>query len=254
MRENIVVNTIVFEDLINSGVKQWQLFESVKSLGVSKIEIRREWIADFQEEIKKMTLEAQKHNIELLYSVPASLFVEKHLNKDRLLQYLDEADRMHVKMIKFVVGDFEVTNVRDVIELKKILHNKNLIVTVENDQTVQSGKFKSLKLFLDCCKEHDVPIYCTYDVGNWHWVQEDPASNAFHLAESVKYIHLKDVAHENGQPRVRVLDAGEMDWRTVVKILPPNIPLGIEHPCGTEPLKVLKEVIKKLADGNTIKI
>lgn len=248
MRENIVVNTIVFEDLIKAGVKQWQIFESVRSLGVSKIEIRREWITDFQEETKKMEIEAQKHKVELLYSVPASLFIKKRLDANKLLQYLDEAERMQVKMIKFVVGDFEAANVGDVIELKKILHNKNLIVTVENDQTVQNGKFKSLKLFLDCCKEHDVPIYCTYDIGNWYWVQENPVSNASHLAEYVKYIHLKDVAYENGQPSVRVLGDGQVDWRAVLKVLPPNVPLGIEYPCGPKPLNVLKDTIEKLAD------
>ncbi|HEY3425373.1 MAG TPA: TIM barrel protein [Negativicutes bacterium] len=246
MRENIVVNTIVFEDLIKTGVKQWQVFESVKSLGVSKIEIRREWITDFQEEIKKMVLEAQKHKVELLYSVPASLFMEKHLDANKLRQYLDEAECMQVKMIKFVVGDFEAVNVGDVIELKKILHDKKVIVTVENDQTVQSGKLKSLKHFLDCCKEHEVPIYCTYDIGNWYWVQENPVSNASQLAEYVKYIHLKDVAYENDKPIARCLDNGQVDWRAVLKMLPPNIPLGIEYPCGAKPLDRLKDAIEKL--------
>jgi sugar phosphate isomerase/epimerase len=253
MRENIVVNTIVFEDLINTGVKQWQLFESVKSLGVSKIEIRREWIADFQEETKKMVLEAKKHNMELLYSVPATLFIDKRLDTNKLLQYLDEAERMQVKMIKFVIGDFEAVNVEEIIRLKGILQNKHVTVTVENDQTVQNGKLKSLKSFLDCCKEHEVPIYCTYDIGNWYWVKENPVSNASQLADYVKYIHLKDAAYENDQPSVRALDDGQVDWRAVLKILPKNVPLGIEYPCGPKPLDVLKDTIEKLVDAILIK-
>lgn len=246
MMENIVVNTIAFEDLMTTGVKQWQLFESIKSLGVSKIEIRREWITDFQEEIKKMAMEAEKHNIELLYSVPAMLIVDRRIDTNRLLQYLDEAEQMQVKMIKFVIGDFEAVNVGDVIELKKILHNKKVIVTVENDQTVENGKLKSLKYFLDCCKEHKVPIYCTYDIGNWYWVQENPLSNASQLAEYVKYIHLKDVSYENDKPIARTLDNGQVDWRAVLKRLPHNTPLGIEYPCGAKPLDMLQEAIEKL--------
>lgn len=63
-----------FKDLIDTGVKQWEIFKLVKSLGVSKIEIRREWIVDFQKEIEIMALEVERQGIELLYSVPIPLF------------------------------------------------------------------------------------------------------------------------------------------------------------------------------------
>lgn len=246
MIENIVVNTIVFEDLIQAGAKQWEVFERVKSLGISKIEIRREWITDFQEEIPKMVLEAEKYKMELLYSIPATLFIEKRLAVDKLLEYLDEAQRMGIKMIKFTIGDFEAVNIEEVLRLKGILQNKQMVVTVENDQTMESGKVEGLTSFLDCCKEYDVPVYCTYDVGNWCWVNEDAVDNAPQLAEYVKYIHLKDVSYENDKPIAQCLDNGQVDWRAVLKILPPNIPVGIEYPCGAEPLAMLQDAIEKL--------
>jgi sugar phosphate isomerase/epimerase len=250
MRENIVINTIVFKDLIDTGVKQWETFELVKSLGVSNIEIRREWIVDFQREIEIMALEAERQTIELLYSVPISLFSEKHLNKNNVLTCLDEAERMKMKMVKFTIGDFDAANLDAIRELKAILRNRNMMVTVENDQTMQSGKLKVLKDFLACCKEHGVPMYCTYDIGNWCWVNENPVNNALNLAEYVRYIHLKDVSYENDKPVAQFLGKGIVDWQTILKLLPQNVPLGIEYPCGPEPLEVLKDAINKLINSN----
>jgi len=248
MNGNIVVNTIVFNQLVTAGVKQWELFESVKSLGISKIEIRREWIVNFAEEMHKMKVEAANNNIELLYSVPAALFTDNRLDTTGLVQYLNEAKSIGAKMVKFTVGDFEPSNNEALAHLKGILQDRQVIVTVENDQTAANGKAAALKTFLDCCKKNDVPVYCTYDIGNWCWVNENPVANVPKLAEYTKYIHLKDVAYQNGEPIVQSLDNGEVDWRTVLKMLPQNVLLGIEFPCGDQPLAVLKDALDKLAD------
>lgn len=245
--KNIVINTIAFKEMIDAGVQQWEIFPLVKLLGLSKIEIRREWIGDFKTEIDKMALESEKQSIELFYSVPVPLFSEKGLDKIEVLQCFAEAKRMQVKMIKFTVGNFCGISLAEVAELKSILQNSNMVVTVENDQTLQSGKLKVLKDFMSYCKKYDVPIYCTYDIGNWHWVDEEPVDNADQLAEYVKYIHLKDVAYKNNQPVARPLDEGQLDWRTILKLLPQRLPLGIEYPCGSKPLEVLKEAIEKLS-------
>ncbi len=248
--ENIVINTIAFKEMIDTGAKQWETFELVKLLELSKIEIRREWIGDFKTEIEKMALESEKQNLELFYSVPVPLFSELGLAKSEVLQCLAEAERMQVKLIKFTVGNFSGISSVGMAELKSILQHRNMIVTVENDQTLQNGKLKVLKDFLCYCRQYDVPIYCTYDIGNWCWVNEESVSNAVQLAEQVKYIHLKDVAWENNQPVVRFLDEGQLDWRTILKLLPQKLPLGIEYPCGSKPLAVLSAAIEKLAAIN----
>jgi sugar phosphate isomerase/epimerase len=248
--ENIVINTIAFKEMIDTGAKQWETFELVKLLKLSKIEIRREWIGDFKREIKKMALESEKQNLELFYSVPVPLFNEIGLARSEVLQCLAEAERMQAKLIKFTVGSFSGISSAGMAELSSILQNRNIVVTVENDQTLQNGKLKVLKNFMRYCQEYDVPIYCTYDIGNWCWVKEESASNADKLAEYVKYIHLKDVAWENNQPVVRFLDEGQLDWRTILKSLPQKLPLGIEYPCGSKPLAVLNRAIEKLAAIN----
>jgi len=250
MKENIVVNTIVFKDLIDAGIRQWQTFELVKSLGVSKIEIRREWIVDFPSEIKQMVLEAEKQKVQLLYSVPVDLFRKKCFDRSNVLSCLDEAERMQMKMVKFTIGDFDASNIEEIEALKASLQKRNMVVTVENDQTLLSGKVIVLKEFLDCCKEYEIPIYCTYDIGNWCWVNENPVSNTSQLGEYVKYIHLKDVIYENDEPVVRALDQGQVDWRVILKMLPQNVPLGIEYPCGPKPVEVLKGTIARIVDLN----
>jgi len=246
MIDNIVINTIVFKDMIDAGAKQWETFELVNSLGISKIEIRREWIVDFQKEMAQMVLEAKKQNIQLLYSVPVTLFSEKRFDGSKVLACLDEAERMQMKMVKFTIGDFDVSNLEEIKKLKASIQNRNMVITVENDQTFQNGTGAVLKEFLDCCKEYEVSIDCTYDIGNWCWVNENPVSNTSQLAEYVKYIHLKDVLYENKEPVVQFLGNGLVDWQTVLTMLPHNVPLGIEYPCGPRPLEVLKDVIAKL--------
>lgn len=248
MREKIVINTIVFKDLIDAGIKQWQTFELVKSLGVSQVEIRREWIVDFPGEIKQMMLEAEKQKIQLLYSVPVDLFSKKCFDRSNVLSCLDEAERMQMKMLKFTIGDFDASNIEEIEALKASLQKRNMVVTVENDQTLLSGKVAVLKEFLDCCKEYEIPIYCTYDIGNWCWVNENPVSNTSQLGEYVKYIHLKDVIYKNDEPVARALDQGVVDWRAILKLLPKNVPLGIEYPCGSEPVKVLKDTIERIVN------
>lgn len=251
IRENIVINTIVFKELIDAGIRQWQTFQLVKSLGVSKIEIRREWIVDFPGEIKQMVLEAEKQKIQLLYSVPVDLFRKKSFDRSNVLSCLDEAERMQMKMVKFTIGDFDASNVEEIEALKASLQKRNMVVTVENDQTLLSGKVTVLKEFLDCCKEYEIPIYCTYDIGNWCWVNENPLSNTSQLGEYVKYIHLKDVIYENDEPVARSLDLGVVDWRTILKMLPQNVPLGIEYPCGPEPVEVLKSTIERIVNSKS---
>lgn len=250
MRKNIVINTIVFKEMIDAGAKQWETFKLVNSLGISKIEIRREWIVDFQNEMEQMVVEANKYNLQLFYSVPVTLFSEKIFDSSKVLACLDEAEHMQMKMVKFTIGDFDASNLEEIKTLKTSLQNRNMVITVENDQTLQSGKVVALKEFLDCCKEYEVPIYCTYDIGNWCWVNENPVSNTSQLAEYVKYIHLKDVLYENKEPVVQFLGHGQVDWRTVLSMLPHNVPLGIEYPCGPRPLEVLHDAIEKLAVCN----
>ncbi len=51
-REELIINTIAFKEELDRGVKQEDLLESVKNLGISRVEIRREFLRDIDIELK----------------------------------------------------------------------------------------------------------------------------------------------------------------------------------------------------------
>ncbi|MDI6878113.1 MAG: TIM barrel protein [Desulfitobacteriaceae bacterium] len=247
-REQIVVNTIVFLNELAGGKPQVELLEGIHLLGLTKVEIRREYLRVFPDDLLQIKRAAQVHQVEVFYSVPDGLFKQGELQGRALEQYLAEADRLGAKLVKFSVGEFNGFSVESLTKLKQILAEFAGIVTVENDQTKQSGTMKTNREFLRVCQENDLRIYGTFDVGNWYWVGEDPLTNAVELKDYICYIHLKDAVCENSGVRAASLDQGSIAWRQVLQGLPSGLPVAIEYPCGDRPLEVLGEELSKLLE------
>ena len=58
-REELIINTIAFKEELDRGVKQEDLLESVKDLGLSRVEIRREFLGDIDVELKNISRPAR---------------------------------------------------------------------------------------------------------------------------------------------------------------------------------------------------
>lgn len=246
MKNNqIVLNFLVFAEKIANGRQQNELLADIKALGFQAVEIRREYFKDIQKEIPLIKKEAARLGLELFYSVPDEVYVSGSINPN-LVGYLQEANEMGVKQIKWNIGDF---NGELHTEELKTLIDSGVAITIENDQTQTSGTISAIKKYMTAVTAENLAIGYVYDLGNWRFVGEDEVTAAEALAEYVHYIHVKDVRYEANQPQATGLDHGVIDWRKVLSILPDNLPIAIEYPTKTneeilEAKNLLEEEVK----------
>jgi len=247
---DIVINLLAYADAVARGTKQEQLFAEVASLGVPKVEVRREWIKDYDVELEQMRKRAEELSIEVYYSIPDVLFKQDKLNRFNLSRYFQEAEMLGATRIKFAVGDFNCREGQELVALKSLISAHDILVTVEGDQSAANGRVEPILALMEACSAQGIAIYNTFDVGNFVWVGQEPLYNAVKLAQYVQYIHLKDVEMTQQGPQVRCLDEGNIDWRAALRLLPKNVPIGIEFPCGEQPREIIANAIRKIREAN----
>ncbi|HET7580258.1 MAG TPA: hypothetical protein VFK33_13350 [Bacillales bacterium] len=244
-RDQIVINTLVFQNDLETGKRQHELFSGLQKLGVKNVEVRREYVSD-PDEFRLIRKAADEHGFELFYSVPDILFENGAFKRDSFQMYIEEAVSMQARMIKFTIGDFDVWKSEDVASFHEITKNFAGVVTVENDQTRANGKMKALVKFLEACKTQAILIYATFDVGNGYWVGENPLLTVSEIQSFTRFVHLKDVVMADSVPKVALLGEGEVPWQDVLEAFKPDVFAAIEYPCGENPFDRLKEEMAKL--------
>lgn len=248
-KSNIVINTLVFLDELENGVQQSELLRSIYALGVKKVEVRREFIKDFNDELKKIKTASQELGIDIYYSVPDYLYINGKLAVDKIEGYMIEADKMNCRNVKLNIGNYHDISTDDAYALNSLCDKYSIKLTIENDQTEDNGKVDKIKTFLQQSKKLGMKLSCTFDIGNWLWQKEDPIENANILNPYVTYIHLKDVIMMD-KPQAAFLDEGIIPWRKILEIFDKDIPTAIEYPCFPDTLSRLKSEIDKLTEAN----
>ncbi|TDT62885.1 sugar phosphate isomerase/epimerase family protein [Fonticella tunisiensis] len=244
-KSNIVINTLVFLDEINKGVKQSSLLRDINSLGISKAEVRREFIRDFEVEIKEIREISRGLKMELYYSVPKCMYINGRLASDDIEKYFREAYEMKCRNVKLNIGDYRDINSGDAAIINFLCDKYQIKLTIENDQTAENGRVEKIKEFLEHAQRLKVKISATFDVGNWLWQNQDPLENANTLRAYVTYIHLKDVKIKD-KPQATLLDKGIIPWRSILDIFDKNLPVAIEYPCSPNALLTVEDEIRKL--------
>ncbi len=243
-RGQVVVNTLVFIELLEKGMSQASVFQPLKDMGIQKIEVRREYIRDKEwNDIAKMKAVT---NLEVLYSIPDTLFEKGRLKSSCLKRYISEANKLGATMIKFNRGDFLGWSATDRQRFFELANTFQGTITAENDQTPKNGPVDSLVDFLANTKEEGLPLYATFDVGNSFWVNEDPLENAKKISRFTKLVHLKDVKRTKAGPKTVLLGEGDVPWQDILSQFNPTIPITIEYPCGAEPFQQLAIELEKL--------
>ncbi|MGM0216314.1 sugar phosphate isomerase/epimerase family protein [Enterococcus sp. AZ109] len=233
-KEQVVLNLLVFASKVEKGALQSDLLIKAKELGFDKVEIRREYFKDLAKEIPVIKQTSEEQGIELFYSVPEEVFVAGKVNS-QLSEFVNEAQQMGVKHIKWNIGDFQAdSSLNELQELTK----QGIEVNIENDQTQTSGTIQAITTFMEAVKKETLDIGYVYDLGNWRFVSESEEKAAEALKEYVRYIHVKNVAYENDQPQAAALDEGVIQWREILAILPKDVPVAIEYPT-TEDQQIL---------------
>lgn len=248
MREQIVVNTLVFEYRLNKGTYQHELLQELHDIGVQKVEIRREFLNSLSE-LQEIAETANHYGMEMFYSVPDSIFSNGKLQTDKLRNYLDEASQIRAKMVKFTKGEFFGWDDEDIGHFKQFAEAFSGIITVENDQTERDGKMKALIPFYSESREKGIPVYATFDIGNGCWVGDDPLISAREVKKFTRFLHLKDVVMDAETPNAALLGEGRIPWQKILKEFDTNTYVAIEYPCGSEPLKQLTREIETLLSG-----
>ncbi len=249
----LVINTLVFLDQQKDGVLQCEMLDVINQLGVKKAEVRREYIKDFNSELTDINKKALDLNMELFYSVPDLLYKDGELQYEKIETYFKEAFTMGCSNVKMNIGKYDVVTSNDVSRMNKICEQYSINLRVENDQSKEDGKVSKIKTFVEMYKQLGGNISVTFDAGNWVWQNEEPIENAKQLKEYVTYIHLKDVKLKE-KPQTVLLNEGDIAWKSILDILPKDVPLALEYPCGTDAAKQLSTELKKLLEPNAFKL
>lgn len=227
-KENLVINTLVFLDDLKYGIPQSRILDTINEIGIKNVEVRREFIKDFNMELRDIREKAERYNITLFYSVPEWLFKEDKLRKKDVEEFFSEAYNMNCHYIKMNVGAVSKVSKEDTDTINELCDKYLIKLTVENDQTEENGKCEKIRKFLDRNRELGGNISFTFDVGNWIFQEENPIKNAEVLKNFVTYVHLKNV--DNNRKNT-LLDEGILDLKKILEILPKDLPMAIEYPC-----------------------
>lgn len=75
--ENLVINTLVFINKIQNGVSQSLIMDALKDLDIKNIEIRREFLKNFDDELEDIRKKSEAYGMNIFYSVPEWLYKKK---------------------------------------------------------------------------------------------------------------------------------------------------------------------------------
>lgn len=248
----LVINTLVFLNQLKDGVPQCEMLDVINRLGIKKAEVRREYIKNFDLELNNIKKKASDLDIELFYSVPDLLYKNGELQHENIEAYFKEAFAMGCPNVKMNIGNYNTVTLEDITRMNKLCSQYHIKLTVENDQSEENGRAAKIKAFVEMFKQLGGDISVTFDVGNWIWQNQDPIENAKQLKEYVTYIHLKDVLAKE-KPETALLNEGNIDWKSVLDILPQDVPLALEYPCGADAAKQLVKELDKLLEPDAFK-
>lgn len=237
-KEQIVINTVAFASQFKRGHIQHEFFESIFNLGIRHVEVRQEYFAS-SAEFEITAQEAEKWGLKLLYSVPKMLFHDGGLDAGMIAQSLQEAIKLGAIAVKWTRGDYRGWDADSEKIMRQFIGEFQGLLTVENDQTTANGTIHPYLDFLEECERRGIDLYATFDVGNWHWVNEDPLVSARRLRRFVRCIHLKDVRLTDDGPLSVPLGTGQIPLKDVLEILPGDVFTALEYPCGENPTKIL---------------
>jgi len=241
-KKDIVINMLVFLSEHQKGVPQSEILKKLIQYGFRKVEVRREFFKDIEMETEEIGSIAKEQGVEIFYSVPEPLFIEKKIPWTKIETYFVEAAFMGCSYVKLILGDFGTVEEEEVSKMNALCKQYGIHLMIENDQTSKNGKVEKIFTFLKSYQEMGGAIGITFDIGNWIWQKEDPMFNAIILFPYVEYIHVKDVRGKE-TPETVYLNEGDISWREVLMVLPCDVPIALEYPCGEQPYKqLLKEI------------
>lgn len=241
----LVVNMLAYEAVVNEAISQAEFFSDIKAAGISKIEVRKEYVHN-EEDLIVIQQVASKLGIQLFYAVPEILFEDKLLPVDQLEGYFKEARQLGATQVKFTAGYAADISQEEVEELRRLLDTYGIEnLTLENGQDPTFAKAETLYDFIQLLKGKSLPVSVTFDTGNCLYVDENPLASYRVLEEEISYIHLKDVSKLSLAPTLN--GEGDVPTKEILARVPVTVNVAIEYPLGENPTETLKKELAKIS-------
>ncbi|USR64565.1 sugar phosphate isomerase/epimerase [Providencia stuartii] len=239
-KEIIVVTAAYGVQTVKQLGGQQALFDVIQGANADGVEIRQELLLP-NDNLDDIANGLQARQLSAVYSVPDTLF-QHHLPIEitKLQRYFDDAKKLNARFLKLSLGDlpeqYDLTNVIN------LLKHYSIQLVIENDQTKVGGHIAPLKRFFKDVVAQNMPIKMAFDMANWHWLGENPVVAAQHFAPLVAYIHVKSSQLRADNKHVAVaLDNSDGLWKSVLSLLPNDVPRGIEFPLEGDDLRAVTE-------------
>lgn len=240
--KKLFVNLLVFVQDVEIPVNQAVLIKQLQDKGLNNIEIRYEFL-EHKQDIEDIRELVDTTDVNLYLSIPDTLYDNGIIDRYKIDKYIEVANKLGVRSLKFSVGDFYKINDEDVDYLNEIASKFKLYV--ENDQSYKNGNLVKLVSILEMAKAKNVNIKATFDIGNWLWVDQDPKQASDKLKPYVDYVHFKDVKIEDGVQKATLLGDGVIDYKYFLELFK-DVDCAIEYPCGKNPMDTIVNELEKI--------
>ncbi|MFS1663904.1 sugar phosphate isomerase/epimerase family protein [Streptococcus sp. zg-JUN1979] len=243
-KEDIILNTIVFKEALDKGIKQVDLLDSIKTLGLRRVEIRREFLGDITSDLLLLKAKADELDVELFYSINED-FVLDHKIHPNLQLFCQEAALIGAPFIKLNVGDASRISLSELEEWHKQL-DTGIGIRLENNQDPQFASISNCQLMMAKCQKANLPISFVFDTGNWAWVGE----NVFEALDALKdvstYIHCKNYHKQEDEVMLTSLFAGDLDMLGLMNMFSDVEYIAFEYPASVD---IIKKDLEKFCGG-----
>jgi sugar phosphate isomerase/epimerase len=230
MKPDVVVTTSAFGANAVRARGQESFLSLIAEAGATTVEIRDELFGDIRPELSALGDTIAAQGLECVYSVPIELWSQGEHQPTRELQpAMVRAARLGAHTLKISLGYY--APYCDLEALGHLLAASSVRLLIENDQTAHGGRVKELQAFFEAAQRHKLPIGMTFDLGNWHWQNEQPEIAAQVLGRYVEYIHCKAVRERNDRLHALPPEADDLNlWSSLLTHFKPGLPRAIEFP------------------------
>lgn len=222
----VSINTAVFLHDMEKGHSQYECMQRLDGKEIDAVQVRGEFFnGDTKnDELAQIRGYLNDHGWDFYYSVPEELFQDNDFNHD-LADNIKMAEKFGIKELKYSLGrKFRAFSDQKINELKELLNNTDVKVTVEN-QPNEFGEIPAVKQSLQWIKDVKLNLGYTFDSGNWYWIDEDPQKAFDELHHYISTFHLKDVANRE----TVMLGDGKTNWKDLLERLKAGVPVFLEY-------------------------
>ncbi|WP_408596406.1 sugar phosphate isomerase/epimerase family protein [Pseudomonas sp. PLMAX] len=226
---------------------QGSFIQVLAAAGATRIEWREELLT--VEDPTQLADATQAEGLESVYSSPMELWLAGQSKPNpELVTVLQRAQAFGAKWLKVSLGYF--TDNCDLAALNRTLAQSPVHLLVENDQTLQGGRIEPFQRFFAEVEQHSLPIQMTFDIGNWHWQDQSPASAARLLGRHVGYVHCKAVTRRADGKLVAIPPAASdlHQWEQLLRHMAQGVMRAAEYPLqGDDLVQLTTEHVAALA-------